>query len=105
MLLSRLERNLYRRMERCKPDLTIHLLSDFETSNSRKPGDRTRADFDQRLALMEEMRNLDPAIKIVDARKSFDEVTNDLCDCVWPSLLERRESPTDLAQVAPERSS
>lgn len=80
--LSRLERRLYRTMDRYKPDLTIHLVSDFETSNARKPGDRNRADFDRRLAIMQEMRMRDPTIKTVDARKGFDEVTSDLFDCV-----------------------
>lgn len=80
--LSRLERGLYRTMDRYKPDLTIHLVSDFETSNARKPGDRTRAEFDRRLAIMQEMRMRDPAIRTVDARKQFEEVTTDLFDCV-----------------------
>ena len=89
--LSRLEQSFYRRMETFKPDLAIHLISDFETSNARKPGDRSRADFDQRLALMQEMRMRDPAIKIVDARNGFDEVTRDLFNCVWLDLGERIE--------------
>jgi hypothetical protein len=76
--LSRLENHLYRRMEKYVPHLTIHLLSDFATSEKRKPGDRTPADFNQRLALMQEMRVRDPRIKIVDARKEFDAVTGEL---------------------------
>ena len=84
--LSRLEQSFYRRMETFKPDLTIHLVSDFETSNSRKPGDRTRDDFDQRLALMQKMRAIDPTIVKVDASKSFDEVTRDLRHCILGAL-------------------
>lgn len=91
--LSRLEQSFYRRMETFKPDLAIHLISDFETSNARKPGDRSRADFDQRLALMQEMRMRDPAIKIVDARNGFDEVTRELSNCIWLDLGERIDGP------------
>lgn len=85
-LMSRIERSIYRTMETYRPDLTIHLVSDFDTSSARKPGDRTRTDFDQRLALMQEMRTLDPAIVTVDASKRFDEVTGDLRSCIIRSL-------------------
>jgi len=85
-LMSRLERSIYRKMETYRPDLAIHLVGDFETSNARKPGDRTRANFDQRLALMQEMRTLDPTIVTVDASKSFDEVTRDLRSCIIRAL-------------------
>ena len=101
-LISRLERFLYQRMAAHKPDLMIHLLADFETSTARKPGDRTSADFDQRLALMEDMRKLDPGIRIVDARKQFDEVTNDLFECVRRELMQRsahRTSPQNTASL------
>ena len=84
--MSRLERNVYRRMESHRPDLAIHLIGDFETSNARKPGDRTRANFDQRLALMREMRRLDPTIITVDASRDFDEVTRDLRNCIFRAL-------------------
>ena len=85
-LMSRVERGVYRKMEKYKPNLTIHMVSDFDTSSARKPGDRMRADFDQRLALMQEMRVLDPAIVTVDASKRFDEVTGDLRSCIIRSL-------------------
>lgn len=88
-LLSRIERSFYRRMEKYKPEITIHLVSDFETSNARKPGDRTHAEFHERLSLMEEMRTRDPAIKVVDARNEFDEVTRDLSGHIWLVLSER----------------
>jgi thymidylate kinase len=81
-MLSKAEHRLYRRMERFKPDLTIHLISDFETSNARKPGDRTPADFDRRLALMHEMRLIDRKAIIIDASRDFDEVTRDLHSCI-----------------------
>ncbi len=76
--MSRFERSVYRRMAMYRPDVTIHLVSDFDVSNARKPGDRTRADFNQRLALMQEMRRLDPTVVTVDASRGFDEVTKDL---------------------------
>lgn len=88
-LMSRLERSIYRRMEGYRPGLTIHLVSDFETSNARKPGDRTRADFDQRLTLMQEMRARDPAVVTVDASKSFDEVTGELRGHIIEALESR----------------
>ena len=81
-LLSRFERFLYRRMAAHRPDLAVHMICDFETSNARKPGDRSRAEFEQRLALMDEMRRLDPAIMVVDAQNGFDEVTRELLRCV-----------------------
>ena len=85
-LLSRLERTLYRQMEKRGPGLTVHLVSDFETSNARKPGDRSRSQFDRRLALMQEMRALNPSIKVVDARNEFDAVTGELAKCVLVAL-------------------
>lgn len=90
--MARLEQGLYRRMEAFKPDLTIHLVSDFATSNARKPGDRTRSDFDQRLALMQEMREVDPTIITVDASRDFDDVTRDLRNCI-SRLIEPRSGP------------
>lgn len=86
VLLSRMERYIYRRMERFKPSLTIHLVSDFETSDSRKPGEIGRAAIERRLSLMQEMRNRDPAIVVVDSRQSMDEVSNSLLQNVWFAL-------------------
>ena len=88
-LLSRLELGLYRRMQSRNPDLMIHLISDYETSNARKPGDRSRSEFDQRLALMQEMRRQDPNIKTVDARNEFDAVTAELFTCVRLALKQK----------------
>jgi thymidylate kinase len=88
-LLSRFERDLYRRMQKRTPDLMIHLVTDYETSNARKPGDRSRSEFDMRMALMHEMRVHDPNIKIVDARKEFDVVTAELSKCVRTALEQQ----------------
>lgn len=85
-LLSRIEQSFYRRMEKYRPEVTIHLVSDFETSNARKPGDRTHAEFHERLLLMEEMRRRDPTIKVVDARNEFEEVTRDLSNWILLAL-------------------
>lgn len=90
-LLSRLERDLYRRMQKRTPDLMIHLVSDYETSNARKPGDRSRSQFDQRMALMQEMRMHNPNVKIVDARKEFEVVTGELCKCVHLALSQHTD--------------
>ena len=87
--LSRIEHRLYHRMERYKPDLTIHLVSDFEISTVRKPGDRSRAEFQQRLALMDEMRRLDPRIMVVDANETFEQVTRDLLGGVRRAVADQ----------------
>ena len=65
--LGSIERSLYRRMEIYEPDLTIHLLSDFETSNERKPGASEPARFEQRRAQHGAGTNL-PASFAIDAR-------------------------------------
>lgn len=89
VLLRDVERRLYRAMEKHKADLTIHLVSDFETSRSRKPGDIRRRDFERRLSLMREMRRRDPEIRVVDARLPLDEVRRQLFGCVWLELWRR----------------
>lgn len=91
-LFSRVERYLYCRMETYKPSVMVHLVSDFETSNARKPGDRSRSEFEQRLALMKEMRRRNPGIKVVDARNGFDEVTSDLLQCISVALAQQARS-------------
>jgi thymidylate kinase len=85
-LMSQLERSVFRRMETYRPNLTIHLVNDFNTSNARKPGDRTRDDFDQRLALMQKMRAMDASIITIDASRDFEEVTQDLLNCICRTL-------------------
>ena len=84
-----IERRLYRQMERCEPDLTIHLLSDYETSNARKPGGSEPARFEQRLAVMREMRARNSNIRIVDVRRSFAEVTGQIFRWFWVTLWVR----------------
>ena len=87
--LGSIERSLYRRMENHQPDLTIHLLSDFETSNARKPGCREPEGFEQRLALMREMRACNSNVRIVDARQSLAAVTRDIFRWFWLTLWVR----------------
>lgn len=80
-------------MAQYKPDVTIHLVADFETSQARKPGDIDRIGFERRVALMEETRMRDPRIKTVDAGLSRDEVTAALFGHVWNALLLRSSVP------------
>ncbi|MDP9421311.1 MAG: hypothetical protein M3Q19_00490 [Pseudomonadota bacterium] len=87
--LGSIERSLYRRMEIYEPDLTIHLLSDFETSNERKPGASEPARFEQRLAVMRMMRARSSHIRTVDVRRSFPEVTQDIFRSIWLTLWRR----------------
>lgn len=82
----RIERSFYHRMEQYQPNLTIHLDADFATSYARKPGDIEEADFELRLALMQEMRKRDSAIVIVDSRQAMQQVTRDLSQRVWSAL-------------------
>lgn len=88
-LLSSMEMDIYRRMERFKPSLTIHLVCDFETSHARKPDDISRAAFERRLSLMQDMRERDSGIVVVDGGQSMDEVTNRLLQNVWLALWAR----------------
>ena len=89
LLLYRVEVEIYRRMERFKPSLTIHLICDFETSHARKPDDISRAAFERRLSFMKDMRERDPGIVVVDSGQSLDEVTNSLFQKVWLALWAR----------------
>ncbi|AOL94451.1 Thymidylate kinase [Porphyrobacter sp. LM 6] len=101
-LLWTIESRLYARMARHKPDVTIHLDCDFATSNARKPGDITAEGFAVRLALMEEMRALDPHVKIVDARQDRTAVTADIV--YWVRLgihqLQSRQQLSGAARQA-----
>ena len=84
--LWRIEQALYRRMAAYRPDQVIHLVSDFETSSARKPGDIDRPAFERRVKLMEAMRARDPATAVVDARDSLDEVTRNLFRIAWQAV-------------------
>lgn len=98
-MLSRIERYVYHRMEAHKPNVTVHLISDFATSNARKPGDRSPLEFKQRLKLMQEMRRRDPRIMTVDARNGFDEVTDDLLECISVALSQQSQIPKERPSI------
>ena len=78
-----IENRIYARMAGYKPTLTVHLDCDYATSNARKPDDISADDFERRVSLMRQMRDLDPDIKVVDARQSMDEVTAELSGWAW----------------------
>ena len=86
--LSWLERQIYGRMERYRPELMIQILCDYATSRLHKPGDLDEPKFDQRMALLEKMRRSDPDILAVDGRHSADEVTVLLLDKIRPALRD-----------------
>ena len=88
LLLSAIERQIYRRMERFEPSLTIHLISDFETSDRRKPGEIRRDAIERRLSLMQSIRDRDPSIAVVDSRQNMDEVTRMLLQKLWFALWD-----------------
>ena len=83
---ARLEQKLYRKMQRMRPHLTLHLVSDHSVSERRKPGGIKKEAFDARLSLMAELRRLDNDIKTVDASASMEAVGRDLFRHVWLSL-------------------
>lgn len=85
-LFSRAEYAIYRRMERHRPALTIHLDCDYATSHARKPGDIKEGDFLRRLDLMQRMRDRDPEVVIVNARQELDAVSAALYNHIWSAL-------------------
>lgn len=86
--LNRMEHRIYAHMVAYQPDLYIHFLSDFETTEARKPGDTTAEAFALRLQLLEEMRALNPNIPVVDARQELDVVTSQLGALVWSAMCD-----------------
>ncbi|MBD9373711.1 hypothetical protein IB238_13875 [Rhizobium sp. ARZ01] len=85
-MLARLEQKLYRKMDECKPHLTLHLVSDFAVSQRRKPGEISKEGFEARLALMAELRALDKDIRSIDASGSAEAINRDLFKQIWLSL-------------------
>ena len=84
--LARLEQTLYRRMDECRPHVILHLVCDHAVSESRKPGEISKAAFDARLSLMAEMRERDREIRTTDASGSFEAVNAELFKHIWLSL-------------------
>lgn len=84
--LARLELNLYRKMQKMRPHLTLHLVTDHAVSERRKPGGIRREAFEARLSLMSELRRIDKDIKTVDASASVEVVGRELFRHVWLSL-------------------
>lgn len=84
--LARLEQNLYRKMQQMRPHLTVHLVSDHSVSERRKPRGIRKEAFDARLALMAELRRINPEIRIVDASADIETVARNLFRHVWLSL-------------------
>lgn len=84
--LARFEQKLYRKMEECRPHLTLHLVCDHAVSERRKPGEISREAFEARLALMAELRASDKQIRTIDASASVDEVGRELFREIWLSL-------------------
>jgi thymidylate kinase len=85
-VLASIEQRLFRKMEACRPQLTLHLVSDFAVAESRKPGDIRKEAFDARLSLMAELRAKDKEIRTVDASASVETVGRELFRHIWMSL-------------------
>jgi len=85
-VLASIEQRLFRKMEACRPHLTLHLVSDFTVAESRKPGDIKKEAFDARLSLMAELRAKDEDIRTVDAGASVETVSRELFRHIWMSL-------------------
>ena len=85
-LLRRWELSLYDRMSRVRPDITIHLMGDYEVSQARKPGELTREEFDKRIALMTEMQARAPGTHVIDATQDIDEVSKTIFGVIWKML-------------------
>lgn len=84
--LARLEQRLYQKMAECRPDLTLHLVSDFAVSEQRKPGEIRKEAFDARLSLMAELRAKDKDIRTIDASAGIEAVGRELFRHIWLSL-------------------
>lgn len=84
--LARFEEKLYHKMDECKPDLTLHLVSDFSVSQSRKPGEISKEGFEARMSLMAELRALDKDIRAIDASANTEAINRVLFKEVWLSL-------------------
>ena len=83
LLSSWMERRICHRLEKRKPDLTIHLIAPFATSRARKPGDIAETAFVQRIQLMSEIRKSDADIVVIDADQDLGKVTAALFKTVW----------------------
>ncbi|MEI2302420.1 hypothetical protein [Ensifer sp. MJa1] len=81
--LARFEEWLYRKMAECKPDLTLHLVSDFAVSQSRKPGEISKEGFEARMSLMAELRARDEHIRVVDASADTETINRNLFKQIW----------------------
>ncbi|MCY1244736.1 hypothetical protein D9M72_578300 [compost metagenome] len=84
--LARFEEWLYQKMNECKPDLTLHLVSDFAVSQSRKPGEISKEGFEARMSLMAELRALDKDIRVIDASANTETINGNLFKQIWLSL-------------------
>ena len=85
-LLRKWELSLYHRMSLVQPDVTIHLVGDYETSRARKPGELDREAFDKRVSLMKDIQATAPRIHVMDAGKSMDDVSKSLFELIWKAL-------------------
>jgi thymidylate kinase len=85
-LLRSWELSLYDRMSRVQPDVTIHLIGDYETSQARKPGELDRQAFDKRVALMKDIQAKAPRIHVIDAGRSREDVSKALFELIWKAL-------------------
>jgi thymidylate kinase len=85
-LLRSWELSLYHRMSRVEPDVTIHLVGDYEMSRARKPGELDRQAFDKRVALMKDIQATAPRIHVVNAGKSVEDVSKSLFELIWKAL-------------------
>jgi hypothetical protein len=85
-LFRRWELSLYERMSRVPPDLTVHLMGDYETAETRKPGELTRDAFERRIALMRRLQATTPQVQVVDAGADIDQVSKSVFRLIWQSL-------------------
>ena len=84
--LRKWELALYRRMAQIQPDISVHLVGDYATSQARKPGELTREEFDKRIALMKQIRERFPETRVLEADRDMDEVSRTLFQLVWNAL-------------------
>ena len=85
-LLRGWELSLYDRMSRVQPDVTIHLIGDYEVSQARKPGELDREAFDKRISLMKDIQARAPRIHVIDAGRNVEDVSRSLFELIWKAL-------------------
>lgn len=81
--IRKMEIALYHHMNNFTPDLFLHMIADYATSEKRKPGELTEEAFSKRAELMTRIRKATQNCVSIDASRSIDMVTSELFTSIW----------------------